>query len=75
METIAVVWDTPNIIPGYDFTVNATTGIDNSGKITGSTNHRAKTQYDANKLANDINEYWKEKKEFPPIGMFPQMVG
>lgn len=75
MDTIAQVWDTPNIMPGYDFTVNAITGIDGKGHITGFVNHRAKTQDDAQKLANDINKYWKEKKEFPPSDMFPQMVG
>lgn len=75
MKTIAQVWSTPNILPGYDFTVNVTTGIDKMGKITGCVNHRAKTQDDADTLANNINTYWVENKAFPPIGMFPQMIG
>lgn len=74
METIAQVWHTPNILPGYNFTVNITTGIDKSGRTTGFTNHRAKTKDGADKLAEDINRYWNEKKAFPPIDMFPQMV-
>lgn len=74
-HVIAVIWDTPNIVPGYDFTVHAITGKDSNGVITGFTNHRAKTKEDAVKLANDINKYWNEKNEFPPCGLFPQMVG
>jgi hypothetical protein len=74
MEKIAVVWESPNIHPGYNFTVNVTTGLYDNGKIAGMSNYRAKTREGAEDLANAINAFWIKNNKFPPAGMFPQFV-